>query len=251
MGVPWELVVGSWELAPAPAPAPALYRPPPVEPKDGRAVPPSKSRSRGATAAPKAQVRRKRRWLRYLIAGFTGPLLLIVAVLGLLLRHPVAGHRGAAARRGRALLAADLRPAAGAAGRPVDDRGRPDRAAQRSRLRRPAAGHRSRRSSRSGTTPSSCRSVAADRTAGRPGRVRAGRRQARDAGDGVDPAHRAGRRRRLARPRRARAAAPDRARHGRPREAAQGAAGADPQARARRRCWRSRIAASTTIPAST
>ena len=43
--------------------------------------PASKSRPRVQTAAPKVKARRKRRWLRYLIAAFAGPLLLIVAVL--------------------------------------------------------------------------------------------------------------------------------------------------------------------------
>ena len=40
----------------------------------------SKSRPRVSSALPK--IRRKRRWLRYLVAAFTGPLLLIVSVLG-------------------------------------------------------------------------------------------------------------------------------------------------------------------------
>jgi penicillin-binding protein 1B len=43
--------------------------------------PASKSRPRVQTAAPKVKARRKRRWLRYLVAAFAGPLLLIVAVL--------------------------------------------------------------------------------------------------------------------------------------------------------------------------
>jgi penicillin-binding protein 1B len=45
-------------------------------------VPPaSKPRRRVPTATPKGTVRRKRRWLRYVVAAFAGPLLLIAAVL--------------------------------------------------------------------------------------------------------------------------------------------------------------------------
>jgi len=58
-----------------------LYRPLPVQPKYRRAVPAASKSRRAQTAAPKPKVRRKRRWLRYLIAGFAGPLLLIVTVL--------------------------------------------------------------------------------------------------------------------------------------------------------------------------
>ena len=169
----------------------------------------------------------------------------------LLLRHPVAGDRDAPARGSRTIVAADLRPSARAAGRSVPDRGRADRAAQRSRLRRPAPGHRGRTVRRRRERH---RAVDSRREAGRhgdPGRVRSGRGQAGHAGDRDDPPHRAGRRRHVHRPRHARAAAPHRARHRRPREAAQGAAVADSQARARRRCSPSRTAGSTTIPAST
>jgi penicillin-binding protein 1B len=40
-----------------------------------------KSRPRVPIAAPRVKVRRKRRWLRYLVAAFAGPLILIVSVL--------------------------------------------------------------------------------------------------------------------------------------------------------------------------
>ena len=43
--------------------------------------PASKSRPRAKTAAPRVKPRRKRRWLRYLVAAFAGPLILIVSVL--------------------------------------------------------------------------------------------------------------------------------------------------------------------------
>ena len=43
--------------------------------------PASKSRARVQTATPKVKARRKRRWLRYLVAAFAGPLILIVSVL--------------------------------------------------------------------------------------------------------------------------------------------------------------------------
>jgi hypothetical protein len=80
------LEIGNWAV-PRRARRPGHYRAPPVDPKHRKAVPsPSKSRPRGSSAraprAPKpAKVRRKRRWLRYLVAGFAGPLLLIVLVL--------------------------------------------------------------------------------------------------------------------------------------------------------------------------
>ena len=43
--------------------------------------PASKSRPRVPTASPKVKTRRKRRWLRYMVAVFAGPLILIAAVL--------------------------------------------------------------------------------------------------------------------------------------------------------------------------
>ena len=157
--------------------------------------------------------------------------------MALLLRHPVAGDRGPAARGGRALVAAHLRPAARAARRPVADRRRLDRPAERSRLRRPAPRRPSPASSRSARTPSRCSIRGGKQDGGR--RARGLRRGPRPSRGRRRPRsikrHRARRRRHVARPGDARAAAPDRARHRRSREAAQGAAGADPEARARRR----------------
>jgi len=43
--------------------------------------PASKSRPRAPTASPKVKTRRKRRWLRYVIAVFAGPLILLASVL--------------------------------------------------------------------------------------------------------------------------------------------------------------------------
>ena len=224
-----------------------------VEPKDRMS---RASRLEVASAAfdrraPSVKARRKRRWLRYLVAAFAGPAAPHRLGAVLLLRHPVAGDRDAAARRSRTVVAADLRPSARAAGRPVADRGRADRAAQRSRLRRPAAGHRGRTVRRRRERH---RAVDPRRQAGRhggPGRVRSGRGQAGHAGDRDDPPHRARRRRHLA------SAASRSSRRSSPRSS-------PPAARSGARCrWRrfpstcarrcspSRTAASTTIPAST
>ncbi len=142
--VPWELGVGSWKLtAEAVGRRRPSARPPSIRKNRMSRAPvevpsPRRDRHTQGQSPPQATLAAlpDRGLRRPAAAHRRGP--------QLLLRHPVAGHRDAAARRGRALLAADLRPAARAARRPVADRGRPDRAPQRSRLRRPADRQRAR-----------------------------------------------------------------------------------------------------------
>ena len=142
-------------------------------------MPPSKSRSRVATATPKVKVRRgSHARPRYVIAAFAGPLLLIAAVLSF---YYVTLSRVIETRLTgrRAILATDLRPAFRAARRPVAHRGQPDRSPERSRLRRPADRQGARRVRRRSERR---RAVDARRPTGRhrrPRRVRAGRSQAR------------------------------------------------------------------------